>query len=270
MVHRANMIAHDPDWLSLWLQEKQPDYLATTPAMALRLAEIAVADPARRIPLREILTYGEVVTPELRLRAREAFGARVSDRYSCEEVGWIAAQCPHADHLHVLTLSTIVEIVDNEGGPCAPGQPGRVLLTDLHGYAMPLLRYEIGDLAEWGEPHGCGIHLPVLSRIWGRSRSFVRRPDGSLRLARLTGDHWRRHAPIREYRVVQYADGLIEAFVVPERPLSPSEDTALKAMLVEVFDHPFNIIITETSRIDWTSRWKREDVTVVDWLRQAG
>ena len=167
-------------------------------------------------------------------------------------------------------LSTIVEIVDDQGRPCLPGQPGRVLLTNLQGYAMPLLRYEIGDLAEWGEPTGCGIHLPVLSRIWGRNRSFVRRPDGSVRLARLTGDHWRRHAPIREYRVVQYVDGQIEAFVVPDRPLNPGEVAALKGMLVEVFDYPFNIIITETSRIDWNSRWKREDVTVVDQLRQAG
>lgn len=266
-VHRANLVDHDPDWLSAWLRDRRPDYLSTTPAMALRLADIARADPSRRIPLREIVTYGEVVRPELRQAAREAFGARVSDRYSCEEAGWLALQCPHGDHLHVLSLSTIVEIVDDQGRPCAPGQPGRVLLSHLHGHAMPLLRYEVGDLAEWGEPAGCGINLPVLSRIWGRSRSFIRLPDGSRRLARLTGDHWRRHAPVREYRVVQYADLLIEAFVVADRSLTPGEREALAAMLVEVFGHPFRILVTETARIDWGSRWKREDVAVLDRLR---
>ena len=266
-VFRANLIKHDPEALLVWLRDKQPAYLSTTPAMALRLADIAISDSSRRTEIKEILTFGEVAKPELREAAARAFGARVCDRYSCEEVGWIALQCPHGDHLHALSMSTIVEIVDETGKPCRPGEPGRVLLTHLHGRAMPLFRYEVGDIAEWGEDCGCGIRLPVISRIWGRQRSFVRLPDGSQRLARLTGEYWRRKAPVRQYRVVQYADGLIEAFVVAERPLVQAEVAALKLMLIDVLGHPFEIIITQTERIDWGSRWKREDVAILDRLR---
>ena len=122
------------------------------------------------------------------------------------------------------------------------------------------IRYEIGDIAEMGEGCDCGTNLPVISRILGRERSFIQLPDGSLRLARLTGEHWRQHAPIREYRVVQYKDGIVEAIIVPERPLSAQETANLKSMLAETLGHPFPIVITETEAIHWQSRWKRHDV----------
>ena len=62
----ANLIQHSPEYLAQWLRDKQPEYLVTTPAMAKRLAELALADTRLRTPIREIMTYGEVVTPELR------------------------------------------------------------------------------------------------------------------------------------------------------------------------------------------------------------
>ncbi len=264
--HRRNLVEHDPQALLDWLAEVKPRYLSTTPAMAMRLAELALTRGSD-IALSQIITFGETVKPELRRFAKEAFGAKVTDRYSCEELGCIALQCPKHDHYHVMSASVVVEIVDDQGQPCAPGRPGRVLLTGLHSFAMPLIRYELGDYAEWGGPCDCGITLPVIARIWGRERSFVRLPDGSLRLARLTGEYWREIAPIREYRVVQYADGLIEAFVTCDRPLTEAERGAMTAMLQKVLGHPFKILVTQTDRIDWDSRWKREDVTRVERLR---
>ena len=72
-------------------------------------------------------------------------------------------------------------------------------------------------------------------------RSFIRLPNGTTRLARLTGEYWRSLAPVREYRLVQYADGEIEAFVTTERSL--------------------------LARIEWQARWKRLDVLRVDRFR---
>jgi phenylacetate-CoA ligase len=261
-----NLVEHDPQTLVPWLEEVKARYLATTPTMATRLAEIALARGAN-ISLTEIITFAETVKPELRRSAQEAFGAKVTDRYSCEELGVIALQCPRHDHYHVMSASVVVEIVDDEGRACAPGQPGRVLLTGLQSFAMPLIRYEVGDYAEWGGPCDCGITLPVIGRIWGRERSFIRLPDGSLRLARLTGEYWRAIAPIGEYRVLQYGDGLIEAFVTCERALSEAERGAMKAMLQKVLGYPFEVVVTQCEKIDWGSRWKREDVMRVDHVR---
>ena len=162
--------------------------------MAHRLADIAIRIPVRRTAIKEIITFGEMVKPELREAAPTAFGARVSDRYPCEEVGSIALQCPHGDHLHALSMSTIVEIVDDAEDPCGPGRPGRVLLTHLHGHAMPLFRYEVGDIAEVGEDAVCGIKLPVISRI-GAARQFRAFARSVTTTSATHWEYWRRHAP---------------------------------------------------------------------------
>ena len=71
-----------------------------------------------------------------------------------------------------------MEVLDNHGRPCKEGETGRVVLTDLHNFTMPLIRYEIGDYAEVGPPCACGRGLPVLARILGRSRNMLTLPAG--------------------------------------------------------------------------------------------
>ncbi|UCE31098.1 MAG: AMP-binding protein [Burkholderiales bacterium] len=262
-----NLIEHSPEALLAWLDEIAPRYLSTTPTMALRLAQLALSRPGGVLRIEQVVTFGELVTDQLRETVRAAFGAKVVDVYSCEELGWIALQCPRHEHLHVMSASVLLEIVDGSGRPCPAGRPGRVLLTGLHSHAMPLIRYEIGDHAQWGAPCDCGIRLPVLARIWGRERSFLRMPDGSYRIARLTGEHWRRVAPVGEYKVVQYADGQIEAFVTAPRRLEAVELERLAAMLTQVLGEGLRVIVTQTDRIDWDARWKRTDVIRLNRLR---
>ncbi|MCH2394074.1 phenylacetate--CoA ligase family protein [Oceanibaculum sp.] len=271
--HCRNMIEHAPEDILAWLAGLDVPYMVTSPVLASRLAELSLAGGPRPVGLEQLITFGETVTPEIRARVRAAFGARITDRYSCEEVGWIAFQCPvHEQRYHALSASVLVEILDDAGRPCPPGQPGRVLLTALHGLAMPLIRYEIGDYAEWADSAGtcaCGRTLPVIGALHGRERSFIRLPDGTLRLARLTGEYWRAIAPVRDYRVVQYSDGQIEAFVEAERALAPEETESLRAMLAKVLGHPVPAIITQTVRIDWGHRWKRQDIARIDTPRGA-
>jgi phenylacetate-CoA ligase len=263
------MVQYSPEELFAWVRDVKPAYLTTTPSMALRLATIALGRNGERIPIRQIITFSETVTDECRNLCRTAFGARITDRYSCEELGWIALQCPKHDHYHILASNVIAEVVDDANRPCEPGVPGRVLVTSLHSYAMPMLRYDIGDYAELGEACDCGINLPVMKRIHGRQRSFITLPDGSSRLARLTGEHWREIAPVSEYRLVQYRDGLVEAFVVCERAVSAAETASMEAMIRRVLGPVADIKITHTHVIDWGHRTKRIDVMQLDRLRDG-
>jgi phenylacetate-CoA ligase len=128
--------------------------------------------------LRAVLTYGEPVSADVHAACRDTWGVPVQDIYCCEEQGYIATQCPLYEHYHVLSETILVEVLNEQGRPCAPGQLGRVVLTPLHGFAMPLLRYAIGDYAEVGGPCPCGRGLPVLQRIPGRERNQVVLADG--------------------------------------------------------------------------------------------
>lgn len=275
LVRSRNMLASTAGELWDWLAGAGADYLTTTPAMARAMARAALDDPAgRRIALRQVMTHGETVEAEDRALVAEAFGgAGMTSLYGCQEVSWMAMDCPAGAGLHVLDANVAVEIVRPDGTACAEGEPGRVLVTGLISQPMPIVRYDIGDVAEWGPggagggPCACGMTLPLLARVHGRERGFLRMPDGRLRLARITGEHWIGVGPVREFRMLQYADGLVEALVRCARPLTGEERTAAAMMLKRVLDPGLQVLVTEVEAIDWGPGWKRPEVTRVDWTR---
>ncbi len=104
----------------------------------------------------------------------EVFKRRVTNRYGCEEVSLIACECERHEGLHVNADGVYVEILRPDGGPCEPGVPGRVVVTDLLNRAMPILRYEVGDMARWSERAcTCGRGLPLIEKIEGRVADYV-------------------------------------------------------------------------------------------------
>jgi phenylacetate-CoA ligase len=127
-----------------------------------------------------LVTSAEVLEPEQRNLLEEVFGCQVFNRYGCRETSVVASECPAHDGLHVMAEGIYVEVVrGNE--PAAPGQPGALLLTDLLNYAMPLIRYRVGDVGAWAEGHcRCGRGLPRLRQVAGRVTDFLVGADGRL------------------------------------------------------------------------------------------
>jgi phenylacetate-CoA ligase len=120
-----------------------------------------------------IITTAMILHDFERQRIEEVFGCPVTNRYGCEEVSLIACECPAHQGLHVNVDSVFVEILDGDQ-PARPGQPGQVVVTDLTNFAMPLVRYRVGDVASWSaQPCPCGRSFPVLERIEGREADYV-------------------------------------------------------------------------------------------------
>ena len=191
--------------------------------------------------LRFILTIGETLSPSIRAQAEETFGASVADCYSSQEAGYIALECPASGLYHVMAESVIVEVVDDEGRACDEGDIGRVVITDLHNYATPLIRYDIGDFAEAGPPCPCGRGLPTLRRIAGRQRNLVLMPDGSRHWPVMGLLHCREVAPVVQYQIVQEGRETIEARLVVERQLNSSEEEGVRGLLRQAMGHPFAV-----------------------------
>jgi phenylacetate-CoA ligase len=105
----------------------------------------------------------------------------VQDRYGCEEVGLIASQCERFDLLHVNEDDLVVEVLGDDDTPVALGETGRVIVTDLNNYGMPLLRYQVEDMAQLAlSSCGCGRKGLQLERVIGRVADFLYRADGRL------------------------------------------------------------------------------------------
>jgi phenylacetate-CoA ligase len=129
---------------------------------------------------RGVVATAEPLAPEQRAVIEKAFSCRVFDRYTSRESGIIATQCAAGEGMHISAGSVILELVRGDR-PAAAGEAGVVLVTDLLNYAMPLLRYQIGDVAEMlSEPCACGRALPRLRNVGGRTTDFLVASDGSL------------------------------------------------------------------------------------------
>lgn len=177
--------------------------------------------------IRALLSYAVPLPPDLRDLAREVWNVPVFDTYSCGEMGPLALQCPDHDHLHVQSERVILEILRDDGTPCAPGETGRVVVTDLHNFAMPMIRYALGDYAEAGDICSCGRGLPVIRRIAGRHINMAVDPTGRRFWPLTRPERWLDTVPIAQRQMIQRSPSLIEVRYVFERELADSEKSAL-------------------------------------------
>lgn len=224
-----------------WLAAIDPDYLLTYPTNLSALLDRIEArgNPLRR--LRQVRTIGETLPAGLAERCRSALNVGIADVYSAEEVGMIAVQCPLSGLYHVQADNLLVEVLDGDDRPCGDGEVGRVVITDLHNFAMPLIRYDIGDHAEVAGPCPCGRGLPAWRRILGRTRNMVVLPDGR-RYWPLTGAYFYRDvAPIRQYQVVQRDLATLVLRYAADDPLTAAQEAALTPIVREAIGHPFAV-----------------------------
>ncbi len=245
-----------------WLVDQKPAYLATNPDWLETLLDEAIAQGWPMPHIDQVMSYGSTVSPTLRSKARKWLGASVRDRYSCEECGPLAFQCPKSDeHYHVAMLNVRLEVVDDAGAVCAPGETGRVLVTALHQYATPLVRYDIGDVAALHPTcPGCGAGISALSNLLGRRRFLLRLPDGQMVYVRVLAREWLSCAPIVEHQLVQITPTDLRADVVMDRPITPGEEQAIIAMLRKVVTPDLNYTVRQVAEIVRTASTKRQEI----------
>ena len=223
-----------------WLARHDPEYLLSYPSNLLALARRFREEGLRLTRLKEVRTIGETVTPPLVQELRDTWGAAVTDLYSSQEVGYIALQCPSGSGLYHLQAETVlVEILDEEGDPCAPGEVGRVVVSTLHNFAMPLIRYDMRDYAEAGPPCPCGRGLPTVKRVLGRKRNMLVLPSGEKRWPVTGFMKYREIAPIRQYQLAQLDLETVEVRLVADRAVTPREEAALAKLIQDHLGHPF-------------------------------
>jgi phenylacetate-CoA ligase len=161
-----------------WLQEMRPHAIHTYPGVLEELALGNAGHPPVDT-LKVLIGVGSQLTPALRSRLESIYGLPIQQTYGLNEIGKVGLRCG-AGRYHVHAEHCLVEIVDADGMPCPPGVTGRVLVTALRNYAMPLLRYDTGDLAEAVPgPCPCGRTLPSFGEVAGRYRRFSGLPPGT-------------------------------------------------------------------------------------------
>ncbi len=153
----------------------------------------------------------------------------------------------------------LVEVLDKQGRPCLPGSIGRVVVTPLHNFAMPLIRYAIGDYAEVGEPCPCKRGLPVLKRILGRTRDRLILPSGERRWLNISSGDLAQIEPLRQWQIVQRRREVMEVTLAVSRAFTGEEFGRLTNTLHNAFGYPFELEITYVDSIPRAASGKYAD-----------
>src|SRR5579862_7385210 len=149
-------------------------------------------------------------------------GVASLSNYSAGELGPIAFECrTHEGYFHVATTNVIVEC-DQKVTTTFDGETiGRLLITHLHSYATPLIRYDIGDFGRLHDQCPCGHGGPAISHIYGRGKHFLRHPNGTYLPFYLTAGLLREAVDFSECRFRQDTIDTITAEIGGRETLNP-------------------------------------------------
>jgi phenylacetate-CoA ligase len=193
------------------IRDLSPTALVCYSQAGAELARYIKRHGRRSWPAIPTICGAERVTPRDRADLEDAFGP-VFDVYGCREVMMIAGECELHDGLHVSMENLVVEIVVTENGRerlAREGETGEVVLTDLHNYGMPFIRYANGDIATAGPTQrcACGRSLPRIRSVQGRLSEMLRDGDGAaVSGIALSYAFYDVSAAVRQFQVVQHRD----------------------------------------------------------------
>jgi phenylacetate-CoA ligase len=164
------------------LNAQQPEIIVGAVSVWRALAEEQLAGRLRIAP-RAALFSSEALTADVRRRVLQAWGIEPVSGYAATEAPMIAASSPEHPEMEIAEDVVVIEIVDSDGRPVAPGRPGeKVLLTNLINYAQPLIRYELTDsVIESPLPNPVGRPWRCLLSVDGRTIDilYLSGPDGA-------------------------------------------------------------------------------------------
>ncbi len=194
-------------------------------AVALNLFAVYLLERGLNIhPPKGIIAGAEVLFEKHRQRIEEAFNCKVLNRYGACEIAHIAGECEYQEGLHISMENIYLEIINESGEICKPGELGEVVLTDLNNHAFPFIRYKIDDLAILSDHScSCGRALPLLTKIDGRLTDITVGTNGK----RMTGAFWgnllgARISGVIKWQVHQYALDNIKIKIQPSKSFDRS------------------------------------------------
>jgi len=231
-----------------WLRRLDPVYLYTYPSNLEALLDIFEANGEKLPSLKRLFSGAEVLTDSLRQRVRSMLGVEMADNYGSTEA-FMAWQCPEGSY-HINAEHVLVEIIRDDGKPAGPGEIGRVVLTTLENYLMPLIRYEIGDYAVAADgPCRCGRTLPLIGSLEGRNINLFRTADNRLVSPYELIIHLKSCPALKQFQMVQKSIDRYILRCVASPPLTSEDMVNIRQRFNETLRTQVTVEIQEVDNI---------------------
>lgn len=240
------------------LKKISPIFIDGYPSSIYMLASFMERNSIKGIYPKAILTTAETLLDHQREMISRVFKCPVTDQYGCTEQTIFVSQCEKGSY-HIHPEYGLVEILDNNGREVEPGGLGRIVCTSFVNEAMPLIRYDLGDVAVRGENIcGCGRYFPVLNKIYGREDDFIYTPDGK-KIGRLD-PIFKGLTSIKMAQIVQQTMNDVEIKVVPGDDYKNTDGEVLKEEMRKRVGDLMSITIVRVADIEKTKAGKFRSV----------
>ena len=231
------------------IEREQPTLLQGYPSVLLDIMTHLPEDRRRRLPLRYLVSCGEVLDNHARRLLEEAFQLPVVNHYGAMEFGYMAWQCPEFGSLHLNEDLFVFEIV-RDGEPVGEGEEGEIVVTSLDQFAMPFIRYRLGDRCRLVGRHcPCGRGLTTIEVLMGRTTDRILRRDGSEVNPHLFHLLYHEVRGLFQYQIIQETT---ERFCIRFVPLPNVEVKPLhrrfQEKIDEIMGHPVEIRFEQIER----------------------
>jgi len=189
-----------------------------------------------------IVSSAEKLRREMREKIESVFGTKVYDFYGSRECDGIAGEC-NAGLLHIFMFNNYVEVLNEHNRSVREGEMGKIIVTTLHNYSMPLIRFEIGDTAILGPKKcKCGNPLPTLKDITGRITDHFIREDKTI----IHGEYFTHLFYLKDwvkaFRIIQEDYKKIRILVALQGDINDAEKRGIENKIKLVMGKDCNII----------------------------
>jgi phenylacetate-coenzyme A ligase PaaK-like adenylate-forming protein len=255
----AKKIVHnyDDDALIDELLKERVGYLVCANRYVDILMHKGGAELIRKLGIRLWLHVSDYRDPAI-VEALADIGVPSLSNYSAGEIGPIAFECRERQgFFHVAHTNVVVESDSQLTASHNGAVLGRLLVTHLHSYATPIIRYDIGDFGQLEPRCRCGHDGPTISNIFGRGKHFLRHPDGRLLPFYLSTRMLLETVTFDECRVRQDGIDTITVELGGRESIGADEKENLKKLIAMATDPAFRIEIKPVQKIDWSGNSKR-------------
>jgi phenylacetate-CoA ligase len=209
----------------------KPKFIYGYPSSIYLLADYCRSHKINRIHFDAVFSTAEVLLPNYRTAIENQFQCEVSDEYGSYDGGGQALECQAHQGFHISVEKVILEILDENGQRLHPGKSGRIIVTDLHNYAMPFVRYEVGDIGLLNDkPCLCGRGLPILKSLEGRTTDIIKLSNG-ISIAGPAITLIFKDCPVKQYQLIQESKDKLLVKVVKDNNYSESDTDYILKLL---------------------------------------
>ncbi len=233
------------------------------------IAKLAEENNINDIHFESVVSWGDKMFPHFRSTIEKQFHTTVFDTYGCTEGFMIAGECEKHNY-HLMTPLIYTEILDDNGHDVPFGQMGKVVVTRLDSFAMPLIRYYLGDLAEIEDSAAtcsCGRQFPLLKRVIGRDTDIVKTRSGKYMIVHFFTGIFEFVPEIKQFKVIQKNLDGMEIEYIKDTGFSKTVLENVKSKIWEYLGEDFPIDFREVDFIPATPSGKPQ--IIQSFLKQS-